>query len=372
MENSTATFDLGTLILTEEPTTNVVVDTPIIDPIEDTIELTDEPKEEVVVTNQNEDSVVVDKTPPDNSTSESYSAKDILGSLGITSYFMEDENGEEVEISIADQDIDLKTAVELITSSHKQEIEDLRANSVSLDDTDNDRKEIIEFIAKGGDPKRLIEYQSDISEVQQYDLEDEKDAEEVIRKYYSYKQDSSKEEVDAVIAGAKAQGNLTSMAETASGKITAHVENLKKAEKDHLDKVIEDNKTALKTFTKELKEKVKAEGFTDKQISKITDFATKVITVKRPDGSEVQTREMDSTYSILRSNPETAHDLAVFLMDKELYLKKKLEEKEIELRKDIIKKVRISKALRSNSSDTTKTVFEQNNNNGGKGTLSLL
>lgn len=367
MEQNTATFDLGSLnledlgaIVTPESSTPDIELEPIIDDLDTGVG--EQPKREETT----EEKVAEEKKQEPKVEQSNDTAKSILEALGITSYFVDGENGEDVEINIAESDIDLQTAVDLITNSYEQRFEDLKSKSISVEEVDTDRKEIIDFIIKGGDPKRLIEYQNEIAEVQQFDLEDEKDAEAVIRKYFSYKPDSSKEEVDAVVAGAKAQGNLLTLAESAANKITDLVEKRKEAEKEYIDNLVKEREDNIKKYKKEYKSVVKELGYTDKQYQKIVDFGTKEVKVKQPDGTETEAYEMDIVYSKLRSDPQQCADLALFMMDKNLYLKKQLEDKEIEMKKNLIKQVRLTK--RSNSAETTRTTFEENNK---KGTLAL-
>lgn len=359
--NSTATFVFDNESLDSLGREDVVDNSNI--EIEDMIPIAEEtttdisePKEESETKEEMEQKDPIMDEPSLVSNS---SLKDVLKQIGISSYIVETDDGEET-VNVDETDLDLETTVNLISNHYQQEIEELRNNTISTENVDKDRKEIVEFILKGGDPKKLIEYQSEISDVKQYDLDDPSDAEEVIRKYYSYKEGTSKEEVDAIIIGAKAQDRLTSMAETASVKITEHVEKLKEAEKEHVNKLIESHNQALKTYTKEFKAKIKEAGYTDKQYNKIVDFATKKVKKTLDGGQEIEGYEMDWALQTMRSNPEEATELALFILDKEAYLSKKLEAKEIELKKNIIKQTRIVKTQRSNSADITKTKFEEN------------
>lgn len=314
-------------------------------------------KEEDITEEKEVLSEIVNKT--DNS-SESY--KKLLKEVGIEKFLYIDEDGQELEADINDVDLSLKEVIDLIKGSSQQELEDYKSKSISIENVDKDRKEIVDFIIKGGDPKKLIEYQTEIENVRQYDIDNPQDAEDLIRKYYSYKSDTTKEEVDVIILGAKASDSLTKMAETASVRITEHVEKLKEAEKQHIDNLIEQQNEALKTYTKEFKSRVRDAGYTDKQYQKLVDFATKKIK-KEINGQAIDVYEMDLALQSARSNPEDATELAMFLLDKESYLKKKLESKEIEIKKNAISETRRVKLLRTNSADSATTRFKDNKTN---------
>lgn len=355
MENNVATFDFTNLgnILQED--SKVEIKDPVIE-IEDIKNEGDEPeKPEIVETPKKEDEPEKPKIVADSSD-----LKKILKGLGINS-FIEGEGEEEKVYNIDETGVDPETAMDLIKNFYNQELEALKEKSVSVDNIDQDRKEVIDFIVKGGDPRKLIELQTELEDVKQYDLDNELDAEELVRKYYSYKADISKEEVDAIIQGAKAQGTLTNMAENASVKLTEHVDKLKNAEKENLENLVKMKSEKLKAYVKEFKTEVKNLGYTDKQYSAIVDFATKPLKRKLDDGTELEAYEMDEVFWTIRNDPKQAVDLALFMKDKPLYLKKALEEKEIELKTKLSKQIRVSRSLRSDSADTTKTAFENNN-----------
>jgi len=359
MENNVATFDFTNLGNILEEGAKTEIKDPVID-IEN-IEVTDdvEPLEtDKPVTEKSSEIEEVKK--PVVVEPASADLKKILKSLGIES-FVQGEGEEEKVFNIDETDIDSETATELIKNFYSQELEAFKEKSVSVDNVDQDRKEVIDFIIKGGDPRKLIELQTELEDVKQYDLDNEADAEELVRKYYSYKADISKEEVDAIIQGAKAQDSLTKMAENASVKLTEHVDKLKNAEKENLENLVKAKKEALKNYVKEFKTEVKNLGYTDKQYSAIVDFATKPVKRKLNDGTEIEAYEMDEVISIIRNNPKDAVDLALFIKDKPMYLRKAFEKKEIEMKTDLSKKVRIAKNFRSDSADTTKTTFEKNN-----------
>lgn len=360
MENNVATFDFSNLSNILQDEVKVEIQDPVIEieNLDGEVAVPEEPVEEAV----NEEPIAETEKlkPVVADTTVSTNLKQVLKELGITSY-VEGDGDEEVEVNIADTDIDDKTAVELIKNFYNQELESFKEKSISVDNVDQDRKEVIDFIIKGGDPRKLIELQTELEDVKQYDLDDEADAEELVRKYYSYKPDISKEEVDAFIQGAKSQNTLTKMAENASEKLTEHVDKLKNAEKENLENLVKVKNEKLKTYIKEFKTEVKNLGYTDKQYNSVVEFATKPVKRKLEDGTEFEVYEMDEALSIIRNNPKDAVDLALFIKDKPMYLRKAFEQKEIELKKDLSKKVKISKSFRSDSADTTKTQFENNN-----------
>lgn len=283
----------------------------------------------------------------------------LLKSFGIDKYIIED-NGEDLEVDIDNSDLDLDTTIELLKSYFENGKSHIKENSISIDGIDEERKELIDFIAKGGDPNKLISHQSEIDKVRQYDLYLDEDAEDVIRYYYNLK-GLDEETAESAIAGAKSRGVLTETAEKASLAITDYFKNQQEVEKNLLDEQIKFKENAFKEYKKNLKENFKSNGYTDTLIKKAIDFSTQKIKVKNPNGLEVDTYEMDVVYQQHRANPEKAVDLTLFLLDKDAYLKKALEEKEIELKKKIILDTRKAKIVRAGSNSVAKTNFEKNN-----------
>lgn len=361
MSKDEATFDFGLIALDESVNEqNESTGSIEIENIEDGINNPNDIVETVVdddIVNEN-DSILDDTSIVVNENSSSIAYQDILKRLKIESY-LEIDGDEEREVSV-DSVNDIETVISLIEDKYKSEVEELKSRSILIDNIDSDRKEVMEFIAKGGDPKRLITYQSELQDVKQYDLENEEDAEEVIRKYYSFKGESTTEEVDAFIVGAKAKGTLTRMAEQASEKIVSYFEKQKDMEKENFDKIIKDRTDALKLYTKTFKEQLKERGFTDKKYDKVVDFATKSVKKKTEDGGEYDEYELDNVIRTHRADPKLAVELAMFLMNKESYLKDLLSEKEVELKKELYSKTRIARVLKSSGSDMNRTKFEEN------------
>lgn len=361
MKENEATFDFGLIALDEsvsetiEPTGSIEIENIESDEAPDLV--TKEPVSLEGI-GEGEGDGIINEPVINNDVTTQPVYSDILKRLKIESY-LEVDGDDEREVSVEAVN-DIETAISLIEDKYKSEINELKERSILIDNIDNDRKEVMEFIAKGGDPKRLITYQSELQDVKQYDLENEDDAEEVIRKYYSFKGESTTEEVDAFIVGAKAKGTLTKMAEQASDKIVSYFEKQKEMEKENFDKLLKDRSDALKLYTKTFKEQLKERGFTEKKYDKVVDFATKSVKKKADNGGEYDEYELDNVIRTHRADPKLAVELAMFLMDKEAYLKDLLSEKEVELKKELHTKTRIARVLKSSGSDMNRTRFEEN------------
>lgn len=301
----------------------------------------------------------VDITPEITSTSNS-AVFDILKNIGIDTY-LEVEGEEEIEVELDPTKVTPELAVELIKSKYELEIEHLKENSVSIEDIDADRKAVIDMIAKGGDPTKLIEYQTKSAEISTYDLEDPEQAEIVIRKQFEM-ENKSKKEADIFIAGLKATDSLIEGAEEASEKITKFFEDKKAKEQETLEEAIKLHQERIKEYTKSFRDNTKELQVSDKLRSNLVDYATKLkkYSYDTPNGKvEIEKYPLDVAIENMRTDTKEAVELAFFVLHREEYKKKIAEEMKLEITKDVIKKTRTARVFKGSSSAPT-TQFEKN------------
>lgn len=317
--------------------------------------IVDSSKEDISKGHEDVGDIINSDDKPINSNS---GLKSLLTKFGIDKYILQDDEGNDIENEINESDLDTDVVYDLLKDHFNYENESLKENYVSVDKMDSSRRELIDYIAKGGDPRNLIVHQEAINTVDRFDLDDESDAERVIREYKILKGDDD-DEIATYVAGVKAQDKLTEVAKKAYKEIKSYHERQKEIEKETLQEYEIERKKKFKAYKKDLQQGLKDLGYTDKITSKVLDFATKPIE-KEQNGNSIETFEMDEVYYGKRLDPEQAKDLALFLFDKESYLKKLLEGKEIEMKKDIMRKTNAARVLRSNSKSNTRSKYEEN------------
>ena len=125
---------------------------------------------------------------------------------------------------------------------------------------------------------------------------------------------------------------------------------LKAKADEYLEKINENailakqqHKERLKEYSKSLKEELKQFELTDTFINKIVAAATKQ--------SEDNSYEVDKVYNQKRSDPKEAAELALFLLNKEEYLKLKTKEVRTKDKIEVIKKFKFTKGGNTDSTE---------------------
>jgi phosphotransferase system HPr-like phosphotransfer protein len=254
----------------------------------------------------------------------------------------ENEDGEEVEVSLDDMEIDSETFAEIIRSRTEQEKEEATRDKISIEKASDFTKKLIEISERGGNPTELLKFkEAYLDPLEGLDTDTIEGQKEVLYLYYRAQQ-RPEDEAKMLIAGFESSGVLSERAEDAEGKIREAVEKQVENTRQAAIKAQEDQKENLKQYRKTLKEVLtKKYEFNDKLVSKLTDSATKVDDTTKKVGIVQRYQEM-------MADPDMAADLILFLNDKEEYDKQISKRKVLESQIKTAQKIKVVKTSASN------------------------
>jgi hypothetical protein len=254
----------------------------------------------------------------------------------------ENEDGEEVEVSLDDMEIDSETFAEIIRSKTEQEKEEATRDKISIEKASDFTKKLIEISERGGNPTELLKFkEAYLDPLEGLDTDTIEGQKEVLYLYYRAQQ-RPEDEAKMLIAGFESSGVLQDKAEDAEGKIREAVEKQVENARQAAIQAQEEQKENLKQYRKTLKEVLsKKYEFNDKLVSKLTDSATKVDDTTKKVGIVQRYQEM-------MANPDLAADLILFLNDKEEYDKQISKRKVLESQIKTAQKIKVVKTSSSN------------------------
>lgn len=250
---------------------------------------------------------------------------------------------------------DFDTLLDLINEKHKEELNSIKETSVSLANLDQVQKDIVNIVAKGGNPTELLILQKDyLQPLSDIDIETEEGQIEAIRIDLEDK-GNSEDMIDILIEGFKAKGILEDKGieakEALDKKYKDRIDKVAKQEQDRLDNLQKQHKQ----YVKDIASALKAKGYNDKAVKEFKEFATEVKSLG--ENSTARMTEMDAKYLELRNNPETAIDLILYFNNPEEFKKTVSKQEVTKSHIETAKKIVISRTGKNSSS--SKTAYEQ-------------
>ena len=251
-----------------------------------------------------------------NESSENY--KNLLKGMWGDSIgtIVQEIDGEEVEVSIDEMDIDEEMFQTIIQSKIEHEKESAGKNKISTEGISDFAKSLIEIDRNGGDISELLEmkraYSDPLDNLDISTPDGQKQAIYLRKKAADPNQDD--DEIILLIDAYEKKGILEEKAEVAERELRDAFEMQVEARKRAAIDAQEARKKMLEDYRKDLKGQV-SNQFTlnDTVIKKLVNIATK---------SDDEGRfELDSRYSEYRRDPQKAARLALFLLDEEEYIK---------------------------------------------------
>jgi hypothetical protein len=234
--------------------------------------------------------------------------------FGITKITEEDENGNEVEMSIDEIEMDSETFQKIVEQELAYQKEEANKGKISIEGVSDYTKRLIEIEQKGGDTLKLLQVKEAYSDpLANLDLTTKQGQVDAI--YLRKKaQGSTDKEINILIKGLEAEGILEEEAIQAESELKALIDQQFENEKIRAEKVAAEREETMKKFKKDFKDKL-SEKFTlnDNMKSKLVTNLTK----KGEDGKY----QLDNAYLAAMSDPETATELVLFLSDREEFIK---------------------------------------------------
>ena len=263
--------------------------------------------------NEDGEKKVSEKQETTTEVSEQY-RQTLKSVFGINKITIEDEDGNEVEKTIDEMDVDMETFQELVEKELAYRKEEANKNKISIEGISERTKKLIEIEQKGGDIMKLLKIEETYSEpLSGLDLTTQQGQVDAI--YLRRKATGlSDKEINILIKGYVAEGILEEEALQAQSELKAIIDQEYEKEKERTEKELIKREEHLKRFKKDFRDKL-SEKFTlnDNMTNKLVTTLTK----KSDDGKYY----LDDAYLEAMGNPETATELVLFLTDREEFLK---------------------------------------------------
>lgn len=231
----------------------------------------------------------------------------------ITSIVEEDSEGNEIEVSLEDAVIDEAYFNQLVKAKQEDIERQASEGKISTKGMSQFALDLVDIDRNGGDISELIQSKEAYTDpLDNLDLDNEADQEKAVY-LRMMAGGQSHDTTMRLIASYKQEGILEDMARTADqelrGAVAAQVEQAKELAKQEAEK----RKSLFKEYKKEIRTNLESYQLKDTIKNKIVKLAT--------DQDDSGRFEMDKLYRQHRENPKDAADLALFLLDKEEFIK---------------------------------------------------
>lgn len=229
-------------------------------------------------------------------------------------FIQEDEDGNDVEVSIDDMELTPQTIKDLIESKISAEREKALEGKISIEGTSDMILDIIEIEKNGGQIGELLQYKQAYTDpLDRIDLSTENGQMQAVELYLRGRQEKD-DEIDMRIEIYKKKGILEEKAKEFDTEIResikAHATKLKTEAEESAKKRHE----LFKEYKKELNEELVTKYEMKEAVrKKLVDLATK----KGEDGEY----EIDKLYKASRSKPEDVALLTLFFSDREEFIR---------------------------------------------------
>lgn len=250
---------------------------------------------------------------------------DTLGSL------VQEIDGVEQEIALEDLEMDSELFADILKSKLEEVKEEAKKNTISSEGISEFTNKLIELERNGGDVRSLLEVKQAYSDpLEGLDLDVVEDQKEIL--YLRGKAaGQSDKDINLLIEIYESKGLLESEAIEAEKSLRAAID----AQMERAIETAKENtrikEEQFKEYKKGLKENLNKFELKDGAKAKLLDIATK----PNKDGKY----DLDEAYNAWRMTPEKAAELALFLTDKDEYIKQvtktAIKEKQVEIARKI-------------------------------------
>jgi len=260
------------------------------------------------------------------------------------------EGEEDVEVSIDDIDLDPETFAQIVRSKEEAEKQEMLKDTFSTKGVSEFTKSLAEIESKGGSVAHLLQYkEAYLDPLATIDIDTESGQESVLSLYFQA-QGRPDDEASILIAGFKSSGLLEEKALQAKEQIDKSIEKKVEEQKLALDLQEKQRQENLKSYrtdlTKKFGEKFELNETAKKKLLK---FATEQDDKRLTPAAKAFKEKM--------SDPDTAAELILYLMDSEEFLKQKTKEKVLESKISLANKIRIKQ---SNTEMNVKRIKSEN------------
>lgn len=267
-----------------------------------------------------------------------------------------------LDIMVDDKPVDLSTItreddlLDIVEGLIKDKADELLKDKVDTGSMSEFMKKMIEVDKAGGNVGQLLnQYQNIQAPLDNLDMSNKNDQLAVIQHYYKMlgmPEDEIKDNMEMMIG--KGDEFIESKANKFHDILKKEMDNLIEEEKKKSEKRKQELIEQMKIYKKGLKTSISS-GFqlTDTMIGKAVDFVTK------PIDNQGHTA-IDKAYSEAIKNPDMAADLALFLMNKDEFLKQKTNKAKMEVNKKTITLLSGNKGGKQNKNNIDNDTIEAN------------
>jgi hypothetical protein len=297
-----------------------------------------------------------------SSNSEIYkkTLKSMFGD-SISSLIQEDEEGNEIEISLDELNLDEELFNQILQSKMDEVKEEAAKDKISVAGVSDFTRDLIEIDRNGGDIAELIKVKEAYSDpLDRLDLSTEQgQVQAIYLRMLAGGQDE--DTIRRLINSYKSEGVLEDVASKAEKELRAamqqQVEHAKQVATDNAEK----RKTLLKSYKKDMKENLSDFELNETIKNKIVTLAT-----KEDDHGRF---EIDRIYYAHREDPRKAARLALFLLDEQEYINQVTRAAVRDTKLNTAKKLKI---VTGSAKSTSGPVIKDNVNRfGGDGLIPL-
>lgn len=267
-----------------------------------------------------------------------------------------------LDIMVDDKPVDLSTItkeddlLDIVEGLIKDKADELLKDKVDTGSMSDFMKKMIEVDKAGGNVGQLLnQYQNIQAPLDNLDMSNKNDQLAVIQHYYKMlgmPEDEIKDNMEMMIG--KGDEFIESKANKFHDILKKEMDNLIEEEKKKSEKRKQELIEQMKIYKKGLKTSISS-GFqlTDTMIGKAVDFVTKPI-------DNQDHTAIDKAYSEAIKNPDMAADLALFLMNKDEFLKQKTNKAKMEVNKKTITLLSGNKGGKQNKNNIDNDTIEAN------------
>ena len=249
--------------------------------------------------------------------------KNLLSSGAWEDVMIETEEGVEVKLSEL-KDIPEEEFLKLVEDQKAIKEEDVKEKYLTVDGLSEDKKRIIDILAKGGDLKEIFKTPQALvkpyTEESGWDLDNEEHQKQIAHNKYR-RLGHSDDKARALVAIDMKNLELDSVAREEVKLFHEDYDSRLKQISEDLEKEKIEKVQKLKNYKGDLTKEYKTDGIPDATIKKLIDVATK----ENQEGVLL----VDELYEKMIEDPKQAKELLFFMVDKEKYLAEKTK-KEVE------------------------------------------
>lgn len=242
--------------------------------------------------------------------------RDTLTSMfgdSISHIVQENEEGEEVEVAIADIEIDKELFDQIVSSKLEAIKEEASKDKISTKGISNLTKDLIEIDRNGGDITNLLRAKADYTDPLD-DLDITTVEGQRVAIYLRKKASGSDDDtIDRLIKSYESEGKLEEYGIIAESELRSALQKQVEDAKVKALKTAEYNQELMKSYKKEIRSGLDSFEMNDLLKNKIVTLATKI--------DDRGHFEIDNAFYSMKEDPKRAARLALFLLDEEEFIK---------------------------------------------------